>query len=653
MSNLSILAPDAKRIRNIGSLALLAFAHRFVIWSWTYVIGADGPVYVDAAKKFLVGDFDGAYGSLLPPLYSLLVGCVASHAGNLETSAYFISMIASSLLIVPLFLLVENVWNYRIACCSSLVYAFHPMLALEGTEVSTTGLFLGAFIAALCCGVLALRGQSWALYPGFGLAAGLCFLTRPEGVLLPLILVVGLILRIVHEIRLHSSIKHTWTVVTLRSLRHAAGVFVATACIAAVIYPYLVWVRAYTGTWALTARPSAVVLWRKLRTSAAPNPLKTGYLQFALNSPGPVGRSFSASPETSPLEVSDDSRLSTGGVSSPFPDDAQSMERVAFKGVLCSEPSQRQGAPPEGESIYLVPPTAAALPMFSERRAGQSMFDDDGAHARRRPPSLAEALKRILRALYWPLLPFLLIGFITARGQGGSRSLTVCTLLIAGCSAAPSLALYWYLSVHFPSHRYFLLALVLVLPWIASGILTVFYGIHRFLGVTPEHPRYKVLVIGQAALIALILLGKSIGPRHAQDLPLLDAGLWLQTQDLGPWRKIIDHTGKVGYYARCEWEGIVQSYEDVRWVRGGWRWKPWTTEPRSSSVSNVIYILDNHAYSRGATYVAMDTHSIKLLQDAEYLDGLQKADFELVKTFTTPGQQPGLTVWIYKSLRQH
>src|SRR5262245_31532623 len=132
-------------IRALLLLSALAIAHRAVITNWTCAVAADGPRYMWAAQDFSKGDYDRAYGSRLHPLYPLLCAAAGTVLGSVERGGYLVSLVASSLVLVPLFVVTRALLGPRVALWSCFLYALHPTLALEGTENFSTGFFLATF----------------------------------------------------------------------------------------------------------------------------------------------------------------------------------------------------------------------------------------------------------------------------------------------------------------------------------------------------------------------------------------------------------------------------------------------------------------------------------------------------------------------------
>jgi 4-amino-4-deoxy-L-arabinose transferase-like glycosyltransferase len=238
-------------------------------------VATDSAYYLWIAEYFQSGDVErGLIGfGGTHPLYSILTALAGTLCGDTIAGAYLVSITASALGVLGLYLLVRLWWNWQVAGWTALLALFHPVLSVECAEVMQTGLFLCLLIWALYSYSLGLR-RWWLGYLLSGLFSGLAFLTRPEGVyLIPLLSGAWLLSVIVAwrkganlpplgESRLRTVVRNTLALIV-------TGVFLLLTA-----GPYLVWIRARTGAWALSVRPSSAFLMggAGLETPPPPNP---------------------------------------------------------------------------------------------------------------------------------------------------------------------------------------------------------------------------------------------------------------------------------------------------------------------------------------------------------------------------------------------
>src|SRR5688572_15516294 len=225
-------------------LLVLAFALRAALALWTSTLAADGAFHLMTAQGLL----DGRFGELLGtwrmhPLNPILTAGMGTLLGGVEAGGTVVGVLLSSLALLPLMALARRFWSERIAGWTGLLYALHPTLVHEGTEVLNTGCYLFFFLSALAAGVFAIETRRRALFALCGLACGLLYLTRPEGLLVPFFLALMLLGRLKSDPK-----------------RLALGGLLAVAIAVAVSAPYLLWLRSHTGRWTLTTRAAAQLL---------------------------------------------------------------------------------------------------------------------------------------------------------------------------------------------------------------------------------------------------------------------------------------------------------------------------------------------------------------------------------------------------------
>lgn len=223
-------------------LLALAFVLRAGRAIWTATLAADGTFHLSTARGFLDGGFGELLGTYrLHPLNPILSGLFGAVLGGVEAGGMAAAAVFSSLALLPLHALARRFWSERIAGWAGLLYALHPTLIDEGSEVLNTGTYLFFFLSALAAGLFALQSRRLLLFALCGAACGLLYLTRPEGLLVPLALVAMAAGR-------------------LRDRRIVGGMALAAAAALLVSAPYLLWLRGHYGRWTLTPRQAAAIL---------------------------------------------------------------------------------------------------------------------------------------------------------------------------------------------------------------------------------------------------------------------------------------------------------------------------------------------------------------------------------------------------------
>lgn len=454
----------------------LAFLLRAMLALWTSTLAADGAYHLMTAQGLLDGRFGELLGTyFMHPLNPILTALLGRLLGGVEAGGAAVGVLLSSLALLPLHALTRRFWNERIAGWTGLLYALHPTLLDEGSEVLNTGAYLFFFLSAFALGVFALDSRRRALFALCGASCGLLYLTRPEGLLVPAFLVAMLAGRLKTDGRR----------LLLDGLL-AAAVFLLVAS------PYLLWLRSHTGRWALTLRQSATLL------------------------------------------------------------------------IAAPEAPAREARANPGYKI----------------------------------------LKTTLKAEYPALVPFLILGLALQARVGGSRRNLAWAAALGLATVAPSILLLLRSGSVPPSHRYFLPAVCLLLPWTSAGLL--------FLKDALGRPGW--ILVG--ALLAVLIV-KDVGPRRAEECTLREAGTWIRGLKLPSDVPLVSRSEKIPWYAGLR-------HQDIAFRR-----------PEDA----LHAVLQAHDAS-GATLLALDGGTLKRYLPPQFEESLIAAGFERIAAFDRPDADP-------------
>ena len=204
-------------------------------------ISADGVPYVAAARAFHRGDWARGLASFHTPGYPLAIAAAYPLAGDWERAGIAVSLAAGVASVVPLAGLARLAGLEGPALAATLAaFVVTPYPAGYASKVRTEALYaLCVLVALWAAAAAALRGRPGAAAVA-GVATGLAYLARPEG--LALVVPLG-----------------AWLAGTLgrpHGLRAAAVVALGAAVVAA---PYVLHLRRDTGRW-MVSRKSAAVL---------------------------------------------------------------------------------------------------------------------------------------------------------------------------------------------------------------------------------------------------------------------------------------------------------------------------------------------------------------------------------------------------------
>lgn len=176
--------PDNRGKRTLLALLGLAFAYRllFLLAMPRVLDTADAIHYVETAAALARGDFFG-YDPKIPIFYPLL-GALANFVwADLEQACRVVSFLASTLTILPVFLLARNLHGLRAARVAGILVALWPWLADYACRVSTEATAVFLWLFALWLFTRGMAGNLKAL-AGSVLGYFALVLTRPEGLFL-------------------------------------------------------------------------------------------------------------------------------------------------------------------------------------------------------------------------------------------------------------------------------------------------------------------------------------------------------------------------------------------------------------------------------------------------------------------------------------
>ena len=228
--------------RLAAALFAAAFLIRLVCWMGSAIFGTDGGHYLLMADWMREGRFSDALSLAYHPLYPLLIAITGLGTGNSAASGGLLSALLGAATVLPLFGVVRRVLDRPCAFLTGLLYAFNPTILEVQSDVMTEGAFCFFFVSSVWLTWRLLEEPDLPGGAALGLAAAAAFLTRPEGIL---------------AIALGAAWPAAWMLVRREGWRaRAGGAAVALLVALLLTYPFLSWIRAQTGTWGLSLRPS-------------------------------------------------------------------------------------------------------------------------------------------------------------------------------------------------------------------------------------------------------------------------------------------------------------------------------------------------------------------------------------------------------------
>jgi len=169
----------------LGLLVLSALAIRSAFAAVQYGrITQDGVMYMDMARGILAGSAAQAFHEQGTLLYPALTALFHLLIPNIEAAALSVSVLLSSLMVVPTFFLGRFLAGAKLGGWAALFVALSPTLNFYGARVLAEGTFVFFLVLAAVFGCsLVSRIKPWTAL-GFGLIAGTAYLARQEVLLL-------------------------------------------------------------------------------------------------------------------------------------------------------------------------------------------------------------------------------------------------------------------------------------------------------------------------------------------------------------------------------------------------------------------------------------------------------------------------------------
>jgi len=215
-----------------------------LLYKWTYVIATDGTgFYLKPAQYFASGQWMDGLGIGYHPLYPILVASFSKVLGDFELSGQMVSVLFGTLTVIPIYYLARGAFGGWTAFISSLFLAILPHHVALSADFLSDPTYTFFFIAAVWLGWEALRRDDWKTIFLAGLATGLAYLTRAEGIGVLLILGPWLLFRGIHF--------RTWDY-----RRNGFACFILLFSFLLVASPYILYLRSYTGTWTISRKPA-------------------------------------------------------------------------------------------------------------------------------------------------------------------------------------------------------------------------------------------------------------------------------------------------------------------------------------------------------------------------------------------------------------
>jgi hypothetical protein len=180
--------------RSLLAVALLSLLFHVACIAQTILPAQDGLKFIRVAREFQTQPWgDVVRGTDIHPLYPAAIAAIeptfsAVLGGGPDTwriSAQAVAVIASLVLLVPVYFLTEALFGSSVALLAAGIAAFLPRAAEVGHDTLSISVALCTMLFSLWLGVVALRRASSRFAAASGVLAGIGYLARPEVMIVP------------------------------------------------------------------------------------------------------------------------------------------------------------------------------------------------------------------------------------------------------------------------------------------------------------------------------------------------------------------------------------------------------------------------------------------------------------------------------------
>jgi len=256
----------------LGGIFLIAFGTRlFLVMVSDRTVWGDEPSYLWLADNFLSGKgfthYQGIPDIMFPPGYPLLVGLARQWTGSLVLASDFWFIAAGTFALIPLLLLGEAIFGWRIALLAGLLYSLSPAM-LAGTLFAgtlTEPPYLFFLFSGLYFGYQTLGRDRFLDYFMTGLCFAAAYLIRPEGYLYFLLFFAYRVFRFLYRAEAGG-----------RALGRLALLAVGFLLLA---LPYVLYLHSVLGSWTLSGKSTQAYVTAKAL-------VQEDYVKFDLESWG-------------------------------------------------------------------------------------------------------------------------------------------------------------------------------------------------------------------------------------------------------------------------------------------------------------------------------------------------------------------------------
>ncbi len=169
-------------LASIVWVAVSAVVLRGIAWCYFDPVTFDSAVYFEMAALIRGGRWAEALAYDYPPLYPLLIAGLQSVVGSADTAGLLIAAVADLVILVPIVAITRVAAGEAAAWGAAFLWVVHLSAIRLGVQALSDAPTALCVAAALYAGLRALDQCRLRWAWGAGMASGLAFLFRPEGI---------------------------------------------------------------------------------------------------------------------------------------------------------------------------------------------------------------------------------------------------------------------------------------------------------------------------------------------------------------------------------------------------------------------------------------------------------------------------------------
>jgi len=245
LNSLSTILSDEKRRGqlHLAAVIIVGFLFRIILVKYRFVAAFDEINFLKLGVSGYLNGFTEVFHTYWSPLLPILISISCLFTDNYEFAARMVSIIAGSLIAIPVYLIAAKLYNNRVAIIAALFVAIFPPLVFQSTLVYTEAVYMLLAAFMVLAGLNLLEKNELRNSVIAGLLAGLLYLLHPQGIGFFIVMLFWIIVgKLFHD---HSFSKMLQILIT----------FVLAFVV--ISFPYLHFLKESTGVWTISAKLSA------------------------------------------------------------------------------------------------------------------------------------------------------------------------------------------------------------------------------------------------------------------------------------------------------------------------------------------------------------------------------------------------------------